>query len=82
MLQAESIGVPFNGKAAENQSNKNGNVNKNQTEESNVAAEPDIKFPPPDIWPEKNLKSKKKKSKLGSIINIQVLCSSIKKVSY
>ncbi|KAK9879793.1 hypothetical protein WA026_006853 [Henosepilachna vigintioctopunctata] len=42
----------------------------------------EIKFPQPDVWPEKNLKPAKKKSKVkfGAIFNIQMLCAVFSKM--
>ncbi|XP_045472694.1 extended synaptotagmin-2-like isoform X1 [Harmonia axyridis] len=77
LLNAEANKSPKNGKTTEEKIIENGIDNKRQGENEDIEQ---IKFAAPEIWPEKNLKPKKKKFRLGSIINMQVFCSSISKV--
>ncbi|XP_044750595.1 extended synaptotagmin-2-like isoform X2 [Coccinella septempunctata] len=77
-LPSNGKNLPSNGKSIENRIQENGDKNTKKETEENGGVEPQIVFPPPDVWPEKNMKPKKKKSKFGSIT--QLLCSSFSKV--
>ncbi|KAL3282639.1 hypothetical protein HHI36_005814 [Cryptolaemus montrouzieri] len=80
LLKSESQRIPLNGNPTKPEGYKTEEQQQNQ-ENDTIDEEVQTKFPQPDVWPEKNMRTKKKgKMKLSSLVNMQLICGVLKKM--